>query len=241
MRIEDQLKLQTWIKEAKNIVFLGGAGVSTASGIPDFRGKNGLSQMKSEIPFETLLSHDYFMNHTKSFYEFYLHHMIYRQAMPNACHLALAALETTGRLIAVITQNIDGLHQKAGSKNVLELHGSVENNECMECHKPYPLDELFAYQGVPKCSCGGIIKPKVVLYGEILDPTTIKKSIQAIKIADLLMVGGTSLLVHPAASLLSYFHGNHLVIINQSPTPYDSLADLILTDPIEQIFPTLIF
>jgi len=235
----DQLK--SWIDEAKSMVFLGGAGVSTASGIPDFRSSTGLYQVHQSLSPETILSHDYFINHPDGFYQFYKEKMIYLKAVPNASHQALASLEQQGKLQAVITQNIDGLHQLAGSKQVLELHGSIYRNQCLICHKSYGIEAILEAKGIPYCSCGGMLKPDVVLYGEMLDQDTVNKAIQAIKNADLLIIGGTSLSVYPAASLISYFHGKHLVLINQTSTPYDTVANLIIRDPIELVFATLNF
>lgn len=223
-----------WIQNAKAIVFLGGAGVSTESGIPDFRGKSGRFLQKCEQPPEVILSHSYFQTHPEQFYQYYRKAMLHADAKPNDAHFALAQLEKQSKLIAVITQNIDGLHQAAGSKNVLELHGSVLKNHCMRCGKFFA-GMMAQRQGIPRCSCGGIIKPDVVLYEEALNPKVLKQSIDAIQSADLFIVGGTSLTVYPAAGFLQYFRGDHLVIVNQTPTPFDSWADLKFSQPIGQL------
>src|SRR5574344_2306134 len=199
-------KLKEYIKKAKNIVFLGGAGVSTESGIPDFRGEQGLYKVKSEygVRYETILSHTYFEMKPDTFFDFYKKNMIYPDAMPNDAHKALAKLEQEGKNIWIITQNIDGLHQKAGSKKVIELHGSVYRNHCEKCHKFYSLEDIMAMKGTPRCSCGGIIKPDVVLYEEPLDEEVLQLSVSVLENADLLIIGGTSLNVYPAASLSMY-------------------------------------
>jgi NAD-dependent deacetylase len=219
-----------------NIVFFGGAGVSTESNIPDFRSAGGLFSErvdKRHLSPEEILSHTYFMNHTGEFYEFYKRKMIYKDAKPNHAHLALAGLEQAGKLKAVITQNIDGLHQQAGSREVLELHGSVHRNFCMACNRFFALDYILGAAGVPTCDkCGGIVKPDVVLYEEALDMAVLEKSGQYIAQADLLIVAGTSLRVYPAAGLIRYFAGKHLVLINKSPTPYDHAASLVIHDSI---------
>lgn len=202
-------KLYEIINASKRIVFFGGAGVSVASGIPDFRGANGIY---NKVP-EEIISHHYFLENTKEFYEFYKNNLVFRDAEPNACHKALAILEEKGKLGAIITQNIDGLHQKAGSKNVIELHGSVNRNYCMKCHRFYSLDEI-SLNSIPKCSCGGIIKPDVVLYEEPLDESVIEKAIYEIRNCDTLIVAGTSLVVYPAASFVRYFRGKNLIVIN---------------------------
>ena len=227
------------LKESRRIVFFGGAGVSTESGIPDFRSVDGLYHMKYDYPPETILSHTFFMNQPGEFYRFYKDKMLCLDKKPNAAHLALAKLEAMGKLKAVVTQNIDGLHQAAGSKNVQELHGSVLRNYCMKCGAFYDAQYIKDSKGVPKCcakvngkECGGMVKPDVVLYEEGLDQNTISQSVQAISRADTLIIGGTSLAVYPAAGLIDYFRGNHLVVINKSPTPRDRYADLLIQDSI---------
>lgn len=225
-------KLKAMIEDASNIVFFGGAGVSTESGIPDFRSQDGLYAQKYAYPPETMLSHSFFMNHTKAFFDFYRDKMLYLDAKPNKAHLALAGLEEAGKLKAIITQNIDGLHQMAGSQRVLELHGSVHRNYCMDCRKFYAIEVITESQGVPGCSCGGIIKPDVVLYEEGLDAHTLEEAVSYIAKADVLLVGGTSLKVYPAAGLIRYYTGNKLVLINKSETPYDHEADLVIHDSI---------
>jgi len=228
------------IEESDNIVFFGGAGVSTESGIPDFRSKDGLYNLKYKYPPEEIISHSFFMRNPEEFYRFYKDKMLCLSAEPNACHLALAKLERDGRLKAVITQNIDGLHQKAGSKNVLELHGSVLRNYCVKCGNSYTAEYVKSFSGVPCCKCGGLIKPDVVLYEEALDGETIEKSVMAISRADVLIIGGTSLAVYPAAGLIDYYRGNKLVVINLSPTPRDGEADLLITEKIGEVFKSLI-
>ena len=224
------------VLSSDNIVFFGGAGVSTESGIPDFRGSGGLyNDSTAIIPPEVILSHDYLYAHPSEFYSYYRSNMIYLDAKPNACHIALAKLEEMGRLKAVITQNIDGLHQKAGSREVLELHGSVLRNYCMDCHKFFSLDDILAREGVPTCECGGIIKPDVVLYEEGLDSYTLEKAVSYIRNADMLIIGGTSLAVYPAAGLIDYYSGNKLVLINKDKTSRDSHADLVLHHPIGEV------
>ncbi len=228
--------LQDWINQSRQIVFFGGAGVSTESGIPDFRSTDGLYNQQYAYPPETILSGEFFHENPKEFYRFYREKMLCLDAKPNAAHLKLAELERAGRLSAVITQNIDGLHQAAGSKNVLELHGSIHRNYCQTCGKFFTAEEIMASEGVPHCTCGGIIKPDVVLYGESLNEETIVHSVQALQKADLLIVGGTSLAVYPAAGLLRYFGGNRIVLINKSPTPMDDRADLLINGAIGEIF-----
>ena len=236
MRTESK-QLKELIASSKRIVFFGGAGVSTESKIPDFRSADGLYQQnRYPYPAEVMLSHAFFMSHTKAFYDYYVHEMIYPNALPNAAHIALAKLEASGKLTALITQNIDGLHQKAGSKHVLELHGSVLRNRCMTCGKQYDLNAVLSHQGdIPKCDCGGIIKPDVVLYGEGLDDAVVNEAIDAIARADLLIVGGTSLVVYPAAGLLRYFRGKHLVLINKEEITADHLAELVIHAPIGEV------
>ena len=227
--------LKTWIEASDNIVFFGGAGASTESGIPDFRSTDGLYHQKFEYPPETILSHTFFYQHTEYFYRFYREKMLPLEAEPNAAHRALAALERAGKLRAIVTQNIDGLHQKAGSKNVYELHGSIWRNYCTKCGKSYSAEFIRDSGGVPHCACGGLIKPDVVLYEEGLDEKTIKGAVRAIAEADVLIVGGTSLTVYPAAGLIRYYGGNRLVLINRDETPYDGYANLIFREPIGQV------
>ena len=226
-------KLEELIRDSSNIVFFGGAGVSTESGIPDFRSVDGLYHQKFDYPPEAMLSHSFFLRHTEEFYRFYREKLIVHGAKPNAAHLRLAALEREGKLKAVVTQNIDGLHQAAGSRRVYELHGSTLRNYCMKCGKFYDVDFIDKSEGVPRCTeCGGIVKPDVVLYEEGLDPDTLEGAVRAIQGADLLIVGGTSLAVYPAAGLLQYFRGRNLVVINKQPTPADHMASLVLNMPI---------
>ena len=220
--------LQEIVDCSKRIVFFGGAGVSTESGIPDFRSADGLYNQKYDVPPETMLSHSYFISHTDDFFRFYRDKMLPLEAEPNAAHLKLAELERAGKLDCVITQNIDGLHQKAGSKRVFELHGSVHRNYCMKCRKFYTAEQVRDMVGVPKCSCGGTIKPDVVLYEESLDGSTIEQSVEAIANADTLIIAGTSLTVYPAAGFVRYFRGNYLVLINRDPTPMDASCDLVI-------------
>ena len=214
---------------------LTGAGISTESGIPDFRSTDGLYNQKYDYPPELMLSHEFFFEHTEEFYKFYRDKMLYPNVKPNKAHYALAKLESEGKLKAVITQNIDNLHQAAGSKNVLELHGSVYRNYCIKCCKFYPLETVLNSTGVPRCDCGGIIKPDVVLYGEQLDEEVLDKSVSAIHTADMLIVGGTSLNVYPAAGLLHFFRGRFLVVINKTPTPADQMAALVFNEPIGEV------
>ena len=235
MRNSEIETLKTWIEASDNIVFFGGAGVSTESGIPDFRSTDGLYHQKFEYPPETILSHTFFYQHTEYFYRFYREKMLPLEAEPNAAHRALAALERAGKLRAIVTQNIDGLHQKAGSKNVYELHGSIWRNYCTKCGKSYSAEFIRDSGGVPHCACGGLIKPDVVLYEEGLDEKTIKGAVRAIAEADVLIVGGTSLTVYPAAGLIRYYGGDRLVLINRDETPYDGYANLIFREPIGQV------
>lgn len=234
-------QLDELLKRSSHIVFFGGAGVSTASNIPDFRSDEGLysgrEQKKYPYPPETMLSHTFFVRHTEQFFEYYFDKMVYPDAKPNPAHIALAKLEEMGKLSAVITQNIDGLHQQAGSKRVYELHGSVHRNTCQQCGKHYSLQEMLQWKGkgVPRCSCGGVIKPDVVLYEESLDSDVLEKAIRHIMAADLMIVGGTSLAVYPAAGLLQYYDGLDLVLINKTETPYDRRASLIIREPIGQV------
>ena len=240
------------IEESDNIVFFGGAGVSTESGIPDFRSVDGLYHQQYAYPPETILSHTFYRRNTKEFYRFYHNKMIFPNAKPNAAHLALANLEARGKVKAVITQNIDGLHQAAGSKNVFELHGSVLRNYCEDCGKFFNLQYIMnaadnansslldhrpSRDGIPLCDCcGGIVKPDVVLYEEGLDERTLTGAIRYIRQADVLIIGGTSLAVYPAAGLIDYFQGNHLIVINKTPTPRDTYADLVIQAPIGTVF-----
>ena len=224
-----QEQLQQWVADSDNIVFFGGAGVSTESGIPDFRSVDGLYNQKYDEPPETILSHDFFEDRTEDFYRFYRDKMLCLDAKPNAAHKKLAELEAVDKLKAVVTQNIDGLHQAAGSQTVYELHGSVHRNYCTRCHAFYDVEFIANGQGVPRCPvCGGLIKPDVVLYGEGLDQETVTGAVRAISRADVLIVGGTSLVVYPAAGLINYYRGNKLILINRDPTPCDAEADLVL-------------
>lgn len=229
-------QLQKMIDESSKIVFFGGAGVSTESNIPDFRSADGLYAQKYHFSPEQIVSHSFFMRYTKDFYEFYKEKMMFLDAKPNKAHLKLAELEAAGKLTAVITQNIDGLHQAAGSKNVLELHGSILRNYCMECGRTYSAEYVKNSEGIPHCECGGTIRPDVVLYEEGLDSTIIQKSIQAIAEADMLIIGGTSLIVYPAAGFIDYFHGKHLVLINKDATARDVGAELTIHEPIGEVF-----
>ena len=233
--MESAKLLAEYIREAKRIVFFGGAGVSTESGIPDFRSTDGLYNMKYDYPPETILSHEFFYQNTEEFFRFYRDKIYCPDAKPNGAHLALAALEKRGKLSAVVTQNIDGLHQAAGSKRVFELHGSIKRNYCTRCEKFYDEDFVMKSEGVPRCDCGGLIKPDVVLYGEGLDGATVEGAIDAIIGADLLIVAGTSLTVYPAAGFLSYFKGDKKVLVNRDPTPFDSVADLVIRDPVGKV------
>jgi len=231
--------LAKWIGESKRIVFFGGAGVSTESGIPDFRSVDGLYNQQYDYPPETILSHTFFMRKPEEFFRFYRNKMLFPDAMPNAAHKKLAQWEAEGKLSAVVTQNIDGLHQKAGSKTVYELHGSVLRNYCMRCRKLYDLDYVMHTTGVPKCECGGTIKPDVVLYEESLDDETVTRACMAIEQADMLIIGGTSLSVYPAAGFIDLYRGHRLVLVNMSATPRDARADLIVRDPIGRAFAEL--
>lgn len=235
MGMEEINKLQSIVDESDNIVFFGGAGVSTESGIPDFRSVDGLYNQKYKYPPETIISHSFYRRDPEEFYRFYKDKMLFPEAKPNKAHMKLAELEAAGKLKAVITQNIDGLHQMAGSRRVIELHGSVHRNYCERCHKFYDLRYVIDAPGVPKCSCGGTIKPDVVLYEEGLNNQDIEDAIQYISEADTLIIGGTSLVVYPAAGLIRYFRGRHLVVINMSPTQSDREADLLITDKIGSV------
>ena len=231
-------QLQEIIDSSENIVFFGGAGVSTESGIPDFRSESGIfkSLEKYGDTPENLVSHTYYIDHTEEFFDYYKENLIFRDAKPNPAHLKLAELEKVGKLNAVITQNIDGLHQKAGSKNVLELHGSIHRNYCQICNKEYELEYILQSEGIPRCECGGIVKPDVILYEESLNNAILNFSIDYIQNADTLIIGGTSLVVYPAAGLINYFNGENLVLINKSETPYDNLATLSINDAIGEVF-----
>ena len=232
-RYEGFDQLARWIDESDNIVFFGGAGVSTESGIPDFRSVDGLYNQHYKYPPETIISHSFFQRDPEEFYRFYREKMLWPDAKPNPAHKKLAELEGAGKLKAVVTQNIDGLHQAAGSKNVFELHGSVHRNYCMKCRAFYDLDFMVHSDGVPRCPvCGGIVKPDVVLYEEALDETVMRGALEAIAKADMLIIGGTSLVVYPAAGLVQYYGGKKLVLLNKSPTPYDRNADLVVAAPI---------
>ena len=224
------------VNESNNIVFFGGAGVSTESGIPDFRSKDGLYNQKYDYPPEEILSHTFFINHTDAFYKFYKDKMNSLKYEPNITHIKIAELEKKGKIKAIVTQNIDGLHQKAGSKNVYELHGSVLKNYCMKCHKFYDAEYVFSSNEIPKCTCGGIIKPDVVLYEEGLDEEILENAILAIQKADVMIVAGTSLTVQPASSLLNYYKGHKLVLINRDKTPYDDRADLVIHESLGNVF-----
>ncbi len=233
MITENTKILKSWIEESDNIVFFGGAGVSTESGIPDFRSVDGLYNMKYKFPPETILSHTFFCNHVADFYEFYKDKMLNLDAKPNKAHLALAELERQGKVRAVVTQNIDGLHQAAGSQVVYELHGSVHRNYCVNCGKLHDAKYMKDYDGIPACSdCGRLLKPDVVLYEEGLDQRTVNGAIEAIEQCDMLIIGGTSLSVYPASGLIDYYSGNKLVLINKSSTQYDNRADLLIAESI---------
>lgn len=235
--LEDKIEqMKSWIDKSDNIVFFGGAGVSTESGIPDFRGTDGVYHMKYAYPPETILSHSFFMNRTREFYDFYRDKMIYANAEPNITHSKLQELETKGKLKAVVTQNIDGLHQKAGSKKVLELHGSVLRNFCMLCHKAYDLDYILQNPGIPKCSCNGTLKPDVVLYEEPLNEPVMSEAIKFITNSEILIIGGTSLSVYPAAGLIQYYQGDKLILINRDVTSYDKKADLLINTALGEVF-----
>ena len=231
--------LKKWVEESRSIVFFGGAGVSTESGIPDFRGVDGLYRQKYAYPPETILSHEFLLQHPEEFYRFYREKILILNACPNPAHEKLAQWEREGRLRAVITQNIDGLHQAAGSKRVLELHGSIHRNHCTRCGKFYTAEQIAATTGVPRCDCGGTIRPDVVLYGESLDEKVLRASMDALAHADLLIVGGTSLSVYPAAGLIDLYPGDRLALLNRTPTPRDSRANLILREPIGRIMAEL--
>lgn len=234
-------QLHEWIETSPRMVFFGGAGVSTESGIPDFRSENGIFKALEKYGRspEVLLSRSFFEMRTDMFYQYYRENLLVTDAEPNPAHYALAKLETRGKISAVITQNIDGLHQKAGSRNVLELHGSIWRNHCTRCGKSFGIDAVRDSAGVPKCGCGGVIRPDVVLYEEPLPWDVFEKAEDEVRKASLLIIGGTSLAVYPAAGLLEYFRGQHLVLINKTPTAYDSMADLVIREPIGEVFETL--
>ena len=228
--------LKNWIDSSDNVVFFGGAGVSTESGIPDFRSVDGLYNQQWKYPPETILSHSFFVRYPEEYYRFHREKLVIDGVKPNAAHLKLAELEREGKLRAVITQNIDGLHQAAGSKNVLELHGSFLRSYCSACGKPYPADKMNHGEGVPHCSCGGVIRPDIVLYEEPLDESIMTRALHYISEAEVLIIGGTSLNVYPAAGLINYYRGNKLALINLGSTPYDNEADLVINEKIGRVF-----
>ncbi len=232
---EEMARLKEIINKSDNIVFFGGAGVSTESGIPDFRSQDGLYNQKYKYPPEQIVSHSFYEQRPKDFFDFYKDRMIYKNASPNKAHIKLAELESQGKLKAIITQNIDGLHQAAGSKKVLELHGSVLRNYCERCHKFYDVDYVLNAPGIPLCECGGRIKPDVVLYEEGLNQNTLSEAVSYISRADVLIIGGTSLAVYPAAGLIDYYEGNKLIVINKSATPRDRQADILIQGSIGDI------
>ncbi len=236
---ESVKQLKNWIDASDNIVFFGGAGVSTESGIPDFRSTDGLYHQQYDYPPETILSHSFYEANPEEFFRFYRNKMLYLDALPNPAHNKLAQWEAAGKLKAVITQNIDGLHQKAGSRTVLELHGSVHRNYCETCGKFYPMEEILTGAGVPRCTCGGRIKPDVVLYEEPLSSEVMMRAVEELRQADLLIIGGTSLAVYPAAGLIHYYRGERTVLINKSPTPYDAAASLVIAAPIGEVMAAL--
>ncbi len=233
------LKLREWVSESDNIVFFGGAGVSTESGIPDFRSVDGLYNQKWKYPPETILSRSFFDRNPEEYYRFHREKLVIDGVQPNRAHLRLAQLEAEGKLKAVVTQNIDGLHQAAGSKNVLELHGSILRAYCSRCRKRYPADLINYGEGVPRCGCGGVIRPDIVLYEEPLDQDILTRAIDCIRKAEVLIVGGTSLNVYPAAGLINYYRGNKLALVNLSATPYDGYADLVIHEKIGEVFSQL--
>lgn len=233
---ETILKLKQWISESGNIVFFGGAGVSTESGIPDFRSVDGLYSQQWKYPPETILSHSFFEKNPEEYYRFHRAKLVIDGVKPNRAHLRLAELEREGKLRAVVTQNIDGLHQAAGSKNVLELHGSIQRAYCSRCRRAYPAERMNRGEGVPRCGCGGVIRPDIVLYEEPLNEDVVSRAIKYIKEAEVLIIGGTSLNVYPAAGLINYYRGSHLALVNLSETPYDSYADLVIHEKIGGVF-----
>ena len=230
------MQLKKWIDESDNVVFFGGAGVSTESGIPDFRSVDGLYNQKWKYPPETILSHSFFVKYPEEYYRFHREKLVIDGVKPNAAHLKLAELEQAGKLRAVVTQNIDGLHQAAGSKKVLELHGSILRSYCSACGRPYPADKMNRGEGVPRCACGGVIRPDIVLYEEPLDDAVVSEAIRVISGAEVLIIGGTSLNVYPAAGLINYYRGNKLALVNLSETPYDDEADLVKKKKIGKVF-----
>ena len=233
------LRLKEWVDESDNIVFFGGAGVSTESGIPDFRSVDGLYNMKYKYPPEMILSHSFFVKNPEEYYRFYRDKLVIGNVLPNAAHLKLAELEKAGKLKAVVTQNIDGLHQAAGSKKVLELHGSIHRAYCSACRRPYSAAEVNKSEGVPHCKCGGVIRQDIVLYEEPLDDDVVSEAIHCIRNADVLIIGGTSLNVYPAAGLINYYRGTKLALVNLSSTPYDDEADLVIHEKIGKVFSQL--
>ena len=230
------MQLKKWIDESDNVVFFGGAGVSTESGIPDFRSVDGLYNQKWKYPPETILSHSFFVKYPEEYYRFHREKLVIDGVKPNAAHLKLAELEQAGKLRAVVTQNIDGLHQAAGSKKVLELHGSILRSYCSACGRPYPADKMNRGEGVPRCACGGVIRPDIVLYEEPLDDAVVSEAIRVISGAEVLIIVGTSLNVYPAAGLINYYRGNKLALVNLSETPYDDEADLVIHEKIGKVF-----
>lgn len=236
---EKIMQLKKWIDESDNVVFFGGAGVSTESGIPDFRSVDGLYNQKWKYPPETILSHSFFVKYPEEYYRFHREKLVVDGVKPNAAHLKLAELEQAGKLRAVVTQNIDGLHQAAGSKKVLELHGSILRSYCSVCGRPYPADKMNHGEGVPRCSCGGVIRPDIVLYEEPLDDAVVSEAVRVISKAEVLIIGGTSLNVYPAAGLINYYRGNKLALVNLSRTPYDDEADLVINEKIGKVFSQL--
>ena len=236
---EKIMQLKKWIDESDNVVFFGGAGVSTESGIPDFRSVDGLYNQKWKYPPETILSHSFFVKYPEEYYRFHREKLVIDGVKPNTAHLKLAELEQAGKLRAVVTQNIDGLHQAAGSKKVLELHGSILRSYCSACGRPYPADKMNRGEGVPRCACGGVIRPDIVLYEEPLDDAVVSEAIRVISGAEVLIIGGTSLNVYPAAGLINYYRGNKLALVNLSETPYDDEADLVIHEKIGKVFSQL--
>ena len=236
---EKIMQLKKWIDDSDNVVFFGGAGVSTESGIPDFRSVDGLYNQKWKYPPETILSHSFFVRYPEEYYRFHREKLVIDGVKPNAAHLKLAELEQKGKLRAVVTQNIDGLHQAAGSKKVLELHGSILRSYYSVCGRPYPADKMNHDEGVPRCTCGGVIRPDIVLYEEPLDEKVVTEAVRVISEAEVLIIGGTSLNVYPAAGLINYYRGNKLALVNLSSTPYDDEADLVINEKIGKVFSQL--